>query len=130
MGGVLHGCARTTPRVRAELQGSQESTRALARRYRLNPKTVAKWRVRTTTADALMGPRARRSRVLTAQEEAAVVELRRRALLPLDDLLGCLRGRIPALTRSTLHRCLQRHGISRLPGRGEKAPKRGRFAEP
>ena len=129
MGGVLHGCARTTPRIRAELQGSQEPTRVLARRYGLNPKTVAKWRARTTTADAPMGPRARRSRVLSAQEEAAVVAFRRRALLPLDDLLGCLRGRIPALTRSTLHRCLQRHGISRLPVRDQKAPKRGRFAE-
>ena len=56
MAGCLHGCARTTPRVRAELQASQESTRALAARYGLNPKTVAKWRARTDTADAPMGP--------------------------------------------------------------------------
>ena len=55
MGGVLQGCARTTPRIRAELQASQASTRALARRYGLNPKTVAKWRQRTTTDDAPMG---------------------------------------------------------------------------
>ena len=52
MGGVLHGCARTTPRMRAELQAAQESTRALARRYGLDPKTVAKWRARTTGAEA------------------------------------------------------------------------------
>ena len=78
MGGVLHGCARTTPRIRAELQASQEATRALARRYGLNPKTVAKWRARTTTADAPMGPRRRRSTVLTEAEEAAAVEFRRR----------------------------------------------------
>ena len=129
MGGVLHGCARTTPRVRAELQASQEATRALARRYGLNPKTVAKWRGRTTTADAAMGPRARRSTVLTEAEEQVAVEFRRRTHLPLDDLLGCLRARIPALTRSALHRCLQRHGISRLPSRAAEAPKRGRFAE-
>ncbi len=128
MGGVLHGCARTTPRLRAELQASHASTRALARRYGLNPKTVAKWRARTTTADAPMGPR-RRSTVLTEAEEAVVVEFRRRTLLPLDDLLGCLRGQLPALTRSALHRCLQRHGVSRLPHRSGPAPKRGRFAE-
>ncbi len=36
-------------------------------------------------------------------------------LLPLDDVLGCLRDTIPNLSRSALHRCLQRHGISRLP---------------
>jgi transposase InsO family protein len=125
----LHGSARTTPRVRAELQGSQEATRALAARYGLNPKTVAKWRRRATTADQRMGPSRPRSSVLTEAEEAIVVEFRRRTLLPLDDVLGCLREAIPALSRSALHRCLQRHGISRLPQDPERASKRKRFAE-
>ena len=129
MAAGLHGSARTTPRVRAELQRSQEATRGLAARYGLNPKTVAKWRRRGSTADAPMGPSRPRSSVLTEAEEAIVVEFRRRTLLPLDDVLGCLREAIPKLTRSALHRCLQRHGISRLPHDPEKASKRGRFAE-
>ena len=62
-----------------------------------------------------MGPQNPKSTVLTAAEEAIIVEFRRRTLLPLDDTLGCLRGTIPNLSRSALHRCLQRHGISRLP---------------
>ena len=41
--------------------------------------------------------------------------LRRHTLLPLDDCLYALQPTIPHLTRSSLHRCLQRHGISRLP---------------
>lgn len=127
MAEVLHGSARTTPRVRAELQASQASTRSLAERYGLNPKTVAKWRRRTTTADAPMGPTEPHSTVLTPVEEAIIVEFRRRTLLPLDDVLGCLRDTIPNLSRSALHRCLQRHGISRLP-QGEQVGKRGRFA--
>jgi transposase-like protein len=90
---------------------------------------VAKWRARTGTAGAPMGPRRPRSTVLTEAEEAIVVEFRRRTLLPLDDVLGCLREAIPALSRSALHRCLERHGISRLPRDPEKACKRGRFAE-
>ncbi len=126
MGSVLHDCARTTPRIRAELQASQESSRTLAVRYGLDPKTVLKWRKRTTTADAPMGPKAPRSTVLTPAEEAIVVEFRRRTLLPLDDVLGCLKDTIPNLSRSALHRCLQRHGISRLP-EGEAKEKRGRF---
>lgn len=126
MANVLHGSARTTPRLRAELQASKESTRALAARYGLNPKTVDKWRKRTTTFDAPMGPRDPRSTVLTPAEEAAVVEFRRRTLLPLDDVLGCLMETIPHLSRSALHRCLQRHGISRLPA-CEAKEKRGRF---
>jgi transposase InsO family protein len=95
----------------------------------LNPKAVAKWRRRTTTADRPMGPSRPRSTILTEAEEAIVVEFRRRTLLPLDDVLGCLREAIPTLSRSALHRCLQRHGISRLPQAGEKASKRQRFAE-
>jgi hypothetical protein len=53
--------------------------------------------------------------VLTPAEEAIFVELRHRTLLPLDDVLGCLRDAIPNLSRSALYSCLQRHGISRLP---------------
>ena len=129
MAAGLHGSARTTPRVRAELQAAQAPTRALAAQYHLNPKTVRKWRGRTGTADAPMGPRQPRSSVLSEAEEAIVVEFRRRTLLPLDDVLGCLRETIPALSRSALHRCLVRHGISRLPQPEEKASKRKRFAE-
>src|SRR3954454_13262517 len=129
MAGGFHGSARTTPRVRAELQASQEATRALAAQYRLNPKTVAKGRKRTTTADQPMGPSRPRSTVLTEAEEAIVVEFRRRTLLPLDDVLGCLRESIPTLSRSALYRCLVRHGLSRLPKDPESASKRKRFAE-
>jgi transposase-like protein len=76
-----------------------------------------------------MGPRRPRSSVLTEAEEAVVVEFRRRTLLPLDDVLGCLRGAIPAPSRSALHRCFQRHGTSRPPQAGGRASKRKRFAE-
>ncbi len=38
-----------------------------------------------------MGPRSPHSTVLTPVEEAMIVEFRRRTLLPLDDVLGCLR---------------------------------------
>ena len=47
MGQVLHGSATTTEAVRRAIQHSQESLRALAKRYGINPKTVAKWRKRS-----------------------------------------------------------------------------------
>src|ERR1700712_385741 len=90
MASVLHGSARTTPRVRAELQAAQASRRSLAVLYGLNPKTVAKWRGRSETCDARMGPKAPKSTVLTPAEEAIVVEFRRRTLLPAGDGLGLL----------------------------------------
>ena len=50
---------------------------------------------------------------------------RRHTLLPLDDCLYALQPTIPHLTRSSLHRCLQRHDISRLPQtEGDKEPRR------
>jgi IS30 family transposase len=57
-----------------------------------------------------------------------VVAFRRHTLLPLDDCLYALQATLPHLTRSSLHRCLQRHGISRLPeAEGAKPPARSKF---
>ena len=117
---VLHGSARTTPAVRRAIQASSESLVKLAARYGLNPKTVAKWRGRTSTEDAPMGPKNPVSTVLSPLEEAAAVAFRQRTLLPLDDCLYALQETIPHLSRSALHRLFQRHGISRLPT--EEAP--------
>src|SRR3974390_2419993 len=125
MGQILHGSARTTEAVRRAIQHSQESIRALAGRYGINPKTVAKWKRRTTVADVAMGPKAPSSSVLSLEEEAIIVAFRKHTLLPLDDCLYALQATIPYLTRSSLHRCLQRHGISRLPEiEGDKPNKR------
>ena len=46
MGQVLHGCATTTEAIHRAIQHSQESLRALSKRYGINPKTVAKWKNR------------------------------------------------------------------------------------
>src|ERR671921_50713 len=127
MGQVLHGSATTTEAVRRAMQRSQESVRALARRHGISPTTVQKWRRRQTTADAAMGPKQARSPVLTLEQEAVIVAFRRHTLLPLDDCLYALQPTIPSLTRSSLHRCLQRHGISRLPETDGNKPQRSRF---
>src|SRR5258708_16631509 len=119
-----HGSATTTEAVRRAIQHYQESLKALARRHGINPKTVAKWKKRTTAADLPTGPKEAKSTVLSV-EEAIIIAFRRHTLLPLDDCLYALRATIPHLTRSSLHRCLQRHGISRLPDvEGDKPGKR------
>ena len=56
-----------------------------------------------------------------------VVAFRRHTLLPLDDCLYALQALPPDLTRASLHRCLQRHGISRLPDMDGDKPKRRKF---
>jgi transposase InsO family protein len=125
MGQVLHGSATTTEAVRRAIQHSQASLRALAKRYGINQKTVAKWKKRSSVADLRTGPKEPRSTVLSAEEEAIIIAFRRHTLLPLDDCLYALQPTIPHLTRSSLHRCLQRHGIGRLPDiEGEKPAKK------
>jgi transposase len=125
MGQVLHGSAPTTAAVRRAIQLSQESLRALAKRYGVKPKTIAKWKARTSVSDLPTGPKEPRSTVLSVEEEAVVVAFRKHTLSPLDDCLYALQPTVPHLTRSSLHRCLKRHGISRLPQvEGDASPKR------
>ena len=65
--------------------------------------------------------------MLTRAEEAVIVAFRRHTLLPLDDCLYALQPTLPHLTRSSLHRCLQRHGIFRLPETEGDKPAKTRF---
>jgi len=110
MGQILHGSATTTHAVRAAIQRSKAPLKELAAQYGLNHKTVAKWRKRAFVNDVPMGPKAPRST---------------------DDCLYALQATIPHLTRSSLHRCLQRHGIGRLPEvEGNKPTKKAFKAYP
>ena len=78
MGQVLHGSATTTEAIRRALQRSQESLRTLAKRHGINPKTVAKWKKkRSSVADLPTGPKQPMSTVLSIEEEAIVVAVRR-----------------------------------------------------
>ncbi len=112
---VLHGRATTTEAIRRAVQNSEESLRALSKRYGINQKTVAKWKKRTSVVGLPTGPKDLRSTVLWVEEEAIIVAFRKHTLPPPDDRLYALRPTIPHLSRSSLHRCLNHHGISRLP---------------
>lgn len=115
MGHIHHANARTTARVRQEIQNSEESIAALAERYGINPKTVLYWKHAGRVTDKKSGPTKPRSTVLTEEEEQIICEFRRISKFSLDDVFVSLKDKIPALTRSNLHRCLQRNGLSRLP---------------
>ena len=82
---------------------------------------------RASVADRADRPKEPKSTVLSIEEEAIIVALRRYTLLPLDDCLYALQPTIPHLTRSSLHRCLQRHGISRLPDVEGSKPAKKKF---
>ena len=114
MGQVLHGSHYDCGGPSSDTAWSREPE-GLAKRYGINHKIVARWKRRSSTADLPTGPKDRVSTVLSVEDEAVIVAFRRHPLLPLDDCLYALEATIPHLTRSSLHRCLQRHDISRLP---------------
>jgi hypothetical protein len=126
MGQLFHGSARTTAAVRRAIQRRQERLAKLAKRYDLTPKTVAQWKQRTHVEDAPRGPKQARATVLR-QEAARRMAFRRHTRLPLDAWLDARQATIPPLTRSARHRCLQRHGINRLPNIAGDQPAKKTF---
>ena len=121
MGSVHHANATTTIRVRKEIQDSKESIAALAQRYSLNEKTVLKWRHANSLEDKPSGAKKPKGS-LSEQEQQIICEFRRQTKFSLDDVFVALKPRIPALTRSNLHRCLARKKLNVLP-KDEKQPR-------
>jgi len=94
MGSILHANAKTTPRIRQEIQNSTASIALLAKHYNLNPKTVIRWKNADSVSDKKSGPKIRKS-VLTNLEQQAICEVRRQLQLPLDDIFIVLKPGIP-----------------------------------
>jgi transposase-like protein len=115
MGQILHPNAKTTHRVREEIQASAQSASVLAQRYNISTNTVRKWKKAGAVTDAKSGAPKGSNSPLTALERQVICETRRTLRLPIDDLLDALKPQIPHLSRSALHRCLQDNGLSRLP---------------
>ena len=71
------------------------------------------------------GPREPKSSVLSVEEGGGHRRLQAPYAVAARRLPYALQPTIPRLTRSSLHRCLQRHGIGRLPDiEGDKEPKK------
>ncbi len=110
----IHPQARTTPRVRAEMQASNLSAYALAKLYNTTLATATKWKSRSEAHDLSHCPHNLQT-TLTPAQEFIVVELRRLLLLPLDDMVAITHEFINTkASRSGIHRCLVRHGVSNL----------------
>jgi transposase InsO family protein len=109
---TLHANATTTPRTRAYIQQTHASNAALARELGIHHRTVARWKSRQDVTDRSTRPH-RLATTMSQWEEGLIVELRRSLDLPLDDIVEAMRRCLnPKLSRSGIHRCLQRHGLS------------------
>jgi transposase InsO family protein len=109
----LHANAATTPKTRAYIQNSRSSVAVLARELGISETTVRRWRKRTSITD-----RAHTAHTLSISlsgiEERLAVELRTTLQLSLDDIVEVMHRCVnPNLSRSAIHRCLVRHGVSK-----------------
>src|SRR4051794_36306154 len=108
----LHANATTTPKVRAYIQRSKARVAELAAELGVSETTIRRWRGRTTVSDQSHTPKTLKTS-LSAIEEALVCELRTLLQLPLDDIVEVMRRCVnDKLSRSAIHRCLKRHGLS------------------
>jgi transposase InsO family protein len=111
----LHANAATTPKTRAYIQRSKRPVADLAAELGVSETTIRRWRTRTSVTDRSHTPNNLKIS-LSATEETLVGELRTSLQLPLDDIVEVMRRCVNAkLSRSAIHRCLKRHGISRRP---------------
>jgi transposase InsO family protein len=111
---VLHARAATTVATRKKIQQSKKSISEIAREFNINRKTVMKWRKRDDVLDLPFGSKKLRT-VLTEIEQKAICIFRKSTNHSLDDCFIALEKTIPNLSRSNLHRCLKRNGLSVLP---------------
>jgi IS30 family transposase len=108
----LHANAATTPKTRAYIQRSKRPVAELAAELGVSETTIRRWRARNTVADRPHTPKTLHSS-LSDMEETLVCELRTSVQLPLDDIVEVMQRCVNTeLSRSAIHRCLQRHGIS------------------
>ena len=118
----LHANAATTPKIRAYIQASDHSVAELMAELGLSEKTVRRWKGRKDQADRSSRPH-RLATEFTPEEEEIAVGLRTELGLSLDDALEVMRRCIrPTISRSALHRCLKRRGVSRRPRASEPRP--------
>jgi transposase InsO family protein len=111
----LHANAATTPKTRSYIQASGRPASELAAELGLSETTVRRWKKRRDVADRASTPHTLATG-FCAEEEEIAVELRTRLGLSLDDTLEVMRRCLRAdISRSALHRCLKRRGISQRP---------------
>jgi transposase InsO family protein len=110
--------------MRAYIRSSACPATELARELGVCETTVRRWKTRKDATDRSSVPHALATSFSLEEEEIAV-ELRTRLSLSLDDALEVMRRCVRAdISRSALHRCLKRRGVSSRPRDAAKTAER------
>jgi transposase-like protein len=113
-----HPTATTTYKIRKEIKENPKhlTLEEQARKYNVSIPTIRKWRNRDSFEDVKHGTKDlyKKHICITELEEYIICEIRKVALLPLDDLFDVVTKLGINITRSALHRALQRNKLSNL----------------
>ena len=110
-----HPRAKTTIAIRKAIKENREGLSVLqqAKKYNVASRTILKWRHRDNFEDAKHGA-IKPKKSINDLEEYIICEIRKTALLPLDDLLDVVTELGIKITRSSLDRALRRNGLGNL----------------
>ena len=112
----LHRLATTTPATRKYIQTSSKSAPTLSRELGVSLPTIYKWRRAGGRIYDGSHTRHNLNPSTSPQHEEIITELRLRLRLSLDDVVEVMNRCFPqTFSRSAIHRCLKRLGISRFP---------------
>lgn len=111
----LHANARTTPKVRAYIQGSSLSVKELSSELGVSPKTIWAWKKRKDIYDR-SHCRHNSLTTLTPEEEEIIIDLRQKVRLSVDDITEVMHRCVrETISRSSVYRCLVRNKAKDLP---------------
>lgn len=108
-----HRNAVTNINQRVAIYKSSLSSRNLAKQYQISHVTASKWKQREDPNDRSSAPQ-KIHYAVPKPFWIIIKAVRKKALLPLDDLLNVLSAYIPSLNRSNCYRILKHYRLNRL----------------
>jgi len=110
-----HPTSKTTYAIRKEIRDNSGGLTVMqqAKKYNVSNRTILKWRHREVFEDAPHGAK-NPKKSITDLEEYIICEIRKTALLSIDDLLEVVNELGITIKRSSLDRALRRNGLSNL----------------
>lgn len=124
-----HTNATTNLHSREIIQQSSLSNTELAERFRINEKTVSKWKNRDHLEDKSSRPHTIK-RSLTDIEREVIRVVRTLTWIELDDLVDSVQASIPKANRSNVYRTLRDFGVNRVPEEKKEQAKKFKEYEP
>jgi len=124
-----HTNAKTNMHSREIIQQSTLTNSELAERFRINEKTVSKWKNRAYLVDKSSRPRTIQ-RSLTDLEREVIRVVRTLTWLELDDLVESVLPSMPKANRSNVYRTLRDFGVNRVPEEKKEQAKKFKEYEP